>query len=1169
MLVRLLVAVLSLASFCVGNTIVYWDGDGATWDGLADSPYDIVVLSFAQFTMQGGQDSGIIGEGNLFDFSLPYFASKSGIKSLQAKGKRVLVSLGGGDKKITPTEYKLAPRVFTELFYLDQQSPPHDSASRFAQAVKAFVVSNGLDGVDLDNEENFVRSASSGKYRTGKYAEEILTTKAGVDYFAKLVIALRAALDSISGLQIQPMLTMTIQPTGWVPHFKEIGPQRLQLNDVQLDEHGNCNSSTKSCFPIADAGLYPDQCSSSACFFQYFMVSGVLLSAGQKTFYLPPHLQYMVQISPAAIQSLDYVINMLYPVGNLYHWVDKNGSGYPQFTDPHPTSWGDPTGTANLFSIYDSVVQYIPSEPNGVLNRSQMLLGIQIEEPPAPGVPPDASWVNASQFRAQFAARNGSIGGLSLWAGTELCEIVGNDYSKMIIEEKICSRCPKTGVFKPMSCPVPGNPFVNEMLNLLAVALLLLCSALGGYLAGNAASAREAARTSKPLPSLSKGNSTSNVCVSNDNGKALRLQILGQGLLTKNCEVVLHSTKTLAELKEQIWQQLGLEGVKDFDILATDKETKESNKVVESFVDLNDRSILMLQDNQDFSTTGTKVPVPQGRAFNRSLGSMAKTLVQPLRQGEWEHTQDKTPAEFKGYFRRPLTTKKMIAVGIAAYNEEAYTLERTLQSLHDGFAYKLGRKDFTLMQSVPESPATHESMGGMTSGLGYYMSVLILIDGVDVMSSSMGEYLEELFGVNVSDLDQAGSCTSICERTRDQTSRSSPGRPRHSSELSRSNPNSGANAAPFHPDVTQRFPLLHLYLLVKMDNRKKHNSHEWLLKAFAQNVNATYVLCTDTGTVFERKCVKELVKFLEQNPRVSGATGTQVVMTPKMQTEPGQSLESCLSIDYFLRSVQGYEYDITHCIDKSAFSAAGFMPVLPGPCGMFRMSSIRGLCCERYFDFVHQTPTQLGLMGSNLCLAEDRVLTLESVCSSDNGKGRSFSKWVPVSALMPHLYTAIRVSDSLHPTARKRPSSSRPRPSSRCSSSSVGGGRTAHLRVGCGSSSTTTSCGARRTRSVTSSSAPRSSSQSFSSRACSCSRQRCGPLVSTSRFRRWRTTRPSRPRKSGSTPHSTLRSPFMACSMWRLLPTTSNTPTRMCCGTRSSSRTRASSSRCCPRGSWS
>ena len=124
----------------------------------------------------------------------------------------------------------------------------------------------------------------------------------------------------------------------------------------------------------------------------------------------------------------------------------------------------------------------------------------------------------------------------------------------------------------------------------------------------------------------------------------------------------------------------------------------------------------------------------------------------------------------------------------------------------------------------------------MASSLGYYMSVLILIDGVQVMSDSMGEYLESLFGVNMSDLNEAASCTSICERKRVRTLSAASGGRRSVSELTGSNPTT------YQEDLAQRFPLLHLYLLVKMDNRKKHNSHEWFLRAFAQNVVSGFPL---------------------------------------------------------------------------------------------------------------------------------------------------------------------------------------------------------------------------------------------------------------------------------------------------------------------------------------
>ena len=178
---------------------------------------------------------------------------------------------------------------------------------------------------------------------------------------AKLLIALRQALNSIPGLQRHPMLTMAIQPTGWVPFFKIQNPPRLQKNHVRLDADGK-PLSPDSGFPIAGAYHYPKLCTNSSCFFQYY--------------------QYLVQFSPEAIQSLDFAISMLYPLGNLFDWVDpEQGAGYPHFTNG---------GTANLFSIFASIIDYEPGT-RGALSPEQMLLGIQIEQPPGPGVPKDAA----------------------------------------------------------------------------------------------------------------------------------------------------------------------------------------------------------------------------------------------------------------------------------------------------------------------------------------------------------------------------------------------------------------------------------------------------------------------------------------------------------------------------------------------------------------------------------------------------------------------------------------------------------------------------------------------------------------------------------------------------------------------------------------------------------
>ena len=76
-------------------------------------------------------------------------------------------------------------------------------------------------------------------------------------------------------------------------------------------------------------------------------------------------------------------------------------------------------------------------------------------------------------------------------------------------------------------------------------------------------------------------------------------------------------------------------------------------------------------------------------------------------------------------------------------------------------------------------------------------------------------------------------------------------------------------------------PGLQLYLLVKRDNRKKHNSHEWFLKSFCDDIEATFAFCTDCGTYFNQGCLLELVKYLENHQGVAACCGRQRARPPQ------------------------------------------------------------------------------------------------------------------------------------------------------------------------------------------------------------------------------------------------------------------------------------------------
>ena len=77
---------------------------------------------------------------------------------------------------------------------------------------------------------------------------------------------------------------------------------------------------------------------------------------------------------------------------------------------------------------------------------------------------------------------------------------------------------------------------------------------------------------------------------------------------------------------------------------------------------------------------------------------------------------------------------------------------------------------------------------------------------------------------------------------------------------------------------------LYITLLVKRDNRRKHNSHEWFFghNGFAENTNARYLLATDAFTLFAPSSVWYLIHYMDQHERCSVSTGQQRVMSRKV-----------------------------------------------------------------------------------------------------------------------------------------------------------------------------------------------------------------------------------------------------------------------------------------------
>eukprot|EP01094_Clydonella_sp_ATCC50884_P021662 TRINITY_DN4818_c0_g1_i1.p1 TRINITY_DN4818_c0_g1~~TRINITY_DN4818_c0_g1_i1.p1 ORF type:complete len:1253 (+),score=304.11 TRINITY_DN4818_c0_g1_i1:1139-4897(+) len=201
-------------------------------------------------------------------------------------------------------------------------------------------------------------------------------------------------------------------------------------------------------------------------------------------------------------------------------------------------------------------------------------------------------------------------------------------------------------------------------------------------------------------------------------------------------------------------------------------------------------------------------------------------------------------------------------------------------------------------------------------------------------------------------------------------------------------------------------------LLVKTDNRKKHNSHEWFLHdrmGFCARYAPDYAFATDCGTLFDERCVQMLVDYMDLHPDCSACTGRQRVKTAEMQGDAKTALEPGEGWgEWYMRHVQRYDFDSSFISYMGAFALTGFLPVIPGPCGLYRWSLMSeqgqttllygeeeeeedaGLTAEEvakraesalswYFDLVNKPPEETDLTLATLMIAEDRVLSASAV----------------------------------------------------------------------------------------------------------------------------------------------------------------------------------------------
>ena len=107
--------------------VVYYNSVASPADKLIGLPYSHVILSFVTLQAGGEQDLSLVVDSRLTE-------PLKLVEKLQADGKKVLISFGGGDMK------------------LEAYRPAVGKEAALAKELAAFVTKHGLDGVDIDFE---------------------------------------------------------------------------------------------------------------------------------------------------------------------------------------------------------------------------------------------------------------------------------------------------------------------------------------------------------------------------------------------------------------------------------------------------------------------------------------------------------------------------------------------------------------------------------------------------------------------------------------------------------------------------------------------------------------------------------------------------------------------------------------------------------------------------------------------------------------------------------------------------------------------------------------------------------------------------------------------------------------------------------------------------------
>jgi hypothetical protein len=162
---------------------------------------------------------------------------------------------------------------------------------------------------------------------------------------------------------------------------------------------------------------------------------------------------------------------------------------------------------------------------------------------------------------------------------------------------------------------------------------------------------------------------------------------------------------------------------------------------------------------------------------------------------------------------------------------------------------------------------------------------------------------------------------------------------------------------------------LPLTLVIKTNNRQKHNSQAWFFRAFCKDYYSHYLFLTDVGTVHHPDCLSRLEVFMDQNDGLVGCHGYPWIA----EVQPHSTW-----VQRYIRSMQEYELGpLATDHDRGFQSMFGFQQTLSGPCTLLRSEDATFPSLLSFMSNVlERSPSQLNVLSSNLNIVEDTALTL-------------------------------------------------------------------------------------------------------------------------------------------------------------------------------------------------